>query len=69
MGTVASRTRSVRGRTRPVARRTVENELRRFGFGRIAGVDEVGRGHGADRPGWPAGRWWRRRSCSVRETG
>ena len=44
MGTVASRTRSVRGRTRPVARRTVENELRRFGFGRIAGVDEVGRG-------------------------
>ena len=38
------RTRSSRGRTRPVARRTVENELRRCGFGRIAGVDEVGRG-------------------------
>ena len=33
-----------RGRTRPLARRTVENELRRFGFARIAGVDEVGRG-------------------------
>ena len=44
MGTVASRTRSVRGRTRPVARRTVENELRRCGFSRVAGVDEVGRG-------------------------
>ena len=44
MVTVASRTRSVRGRTRPVARRTVENELRRCGFSRIAGVDEVGRG-------------------------
>ena len=26
------------------ARRTVENELRRLGFARIAGVDEVGRG-------------------------
>jgi ribonuclease HII len=26
------------------ARRTVENALRRFGFARIAGVDEVGRG-------------------------
>ena len=38
------RSRSSRGRTRPVARRTVENELRRCGFGRIAGVDEVGRG-------------------------
>ena len=38
------RARSVRGRPRPVARRTVENELRRCGFGRIAGVDEVGRG-------------------------
>ena len=37
------RTRS-RGRMRSVARRTVENELRRFGFARIAGVDEVGRG-------------------------
>lgn len=37
------RTRS-RGRARPGARRTVENELRRFGFARIAGVDEVGRG-------------------------
>ena len=33
-----------RGRTRSVARRTAENELRRFGFARIAGVDEVGRG-------------------------
>ena len=44
MVSVASRTRSVRGRTRPVARRTVENELRRCGFSRIAGVDEVGRG-------------------------
>ena len=37
------RTRS-HGRTRPAARRTVENELRRLGFARIAGVDEVGRG-------------------------
>ena len=27
-----------------MARRTVENALRRFGFARIAGVDEVGRG-------------------------
>ena len=27
-----------------MARRAVENELRRFGFARIAGVDEVGRG-------------------------
>lgn len=26
------------------ARRTIENALRRYGFGRIAGVDEVGRG-------------------------
>ena len=33
-----------RGRTRPAARRTAENELRRLGFARIAGVDEVGRG-------------------------
>ena len=33
-----------RRRLRPAARRTVENELRRFGFTRIAGVDEVGRG-------------------------
>ena len=38
-----SRTRSP-GRTTSVARRTAENELRRFGFARIAGVDEVGRG-------------------------
>ena len=34
----------VRTRTRPSARRTVENGLRRQGFARIAGVDEVGRG-------------------------
>ena len=33
-----------RRRLRPAARHTVENELRRFGFTRIAGVDEVGRG-------------------------
>lgn len=38
-----SRTRSG-GRTKPVARRTVENGLRRLGFGLVAGVDEVGRG-------------------------
>ena len=31
-------------RRRLGARRTVENQLRRFGFSRIAGVDEVGRG-------------------------
>ena len=30
--------------TRPSARRTVENALRRLGFDRVAGVDEVGRG-------------------------
>jgi ribonuclease HII len=30
--------------TRPRAARTIENSLRRFGFVRIAGVDEVGRG-------------------------
>ncbi|HEY3382093.1 MAG TPA: ribonuclease HII [Vicinamibacterales bacterium] len=30
--------------SRPRAARTVENSLRRFGFVRIAGVDEVGRG-------------------------
>ena len=30
--------------SRPTARRTIENSLRRLGFGRIAGVDEVGRG-------------------------
>ncbi len=29
---------------RPSARRTVENALRRMGFNRVAGVDEVGRG-------------------------
>lgn len=29
---------------RPVARRTVENAIRRLGFGRVAGADEVGRG-------------------------
>jgi ribonuclease HII len=29
---------------RPSARRTVENALRRLGLGRVAGVDEVGRG-------------------------
>jgi ribonuclease HII len=29
---------------RPTARRTVENALRRLGFDRVAGVDEVGRG-------------------------
>ena len=29
---------------RPSARRTVENALRRLGFNRVAGVDEVGRG-------------------------
>ena len=29
---------------RPSARRTLENALRRAGFGRVAGVDEVGRG-------------------------
>ncbi len=33
-----------RRRLRSAARRTVENELRRFGFARVAGVDEVGRG-------------------------
>ena len=31
-------------RTRASARRTVENQLRTLGFGRIAGVDEAGRG-------------------------
>ena len=41
--TVTRSTRS-RARTRPTARRTVENGLRRLGFARIAGVDEVGRG-------------------------
>ena len=30
--------------TRPTARRTIENAVRRLGFGRVAGVDEVGRG-------------------------
>jgi len=39
-----TRTRRSRGRARPAARRTVENRLRRLGFARIAGVDEVGRG-------------------------
>ena len=29
---------------RPTARRTVENTLRRLGYSRVAGVDEVGRG-------------------------
>ena len=29
---------------RPTARRTIENALRRLGFERVAGVDEVGRG-------------------------
>jgi len=29
---------------RPVARRTIENAIRRLGFARVAGVDEVGRG-------------------------
>ena len=29
---------------RPVARRTIENAVRRRGFSRVAGVDEVGRG-------------------------
>ena len=29
---------------RPVARRTIENAVRRLGFVRVAGVDEVGRG-------------------------
>ena len=29
---------------RPVARRAIENAVRRLGFGRVAGVDEVGRG-------------------------
>ena len=38
------RTGRSRGRTRAVARRTVENRLRRSGFARVAGVDEVGRG-------------------------
>ena len=33
-----------RARTIPSARRTIENTLRRLGFARIAGVDEVGRG-------------------------
>jgi len=33
-----------RRRGRVSARRTIENELRRLGFARIAGVDEVGRG-------------------------
>ena len=37
------RARSTR-RGRVSARRTTENELRRLGFARIAGVDEVGRG-------------------------
>ncbi len=31
-------------RTRPTARRTIENALRRAGHGLVAGVDEVGRG-------------------------
>jgi len=30
--------------SRPRASRTVENEVRRLGFGHVAGVDEVGRG-------------------------
>ena len=29
---------------RPIARRTIENALRRVGFALVAGVDEVGRG-------------------------
>ena len=29
---------------RPIARRTIENAVRRIGFARVAGVDEVGRG-------------------------
>ena len=29
---------------RPTARRTIENTIRRLGFARVAGVDEVGRG-------------------------
>ncbi|HAK56644.1 MAG: ribonuclease HII [Vicinamibacterales bacterium] len=29
---------------RPAARRTIENAVRRLGFARVAGVDEVGRG-------------------------
>jgi len=40
---VSVRARSTR-RGRGWARRTTENELRRLGFARIAGVDEVGRG-------------------------
>ena len=30
--------------SRPAARRTIENAVRRLGFARVAGVDEVGRG-------------------------
>ena len=30
--------------SRPRAKRTLENAMRRLGFGRVAGVDEVGRG-------------------------
>ena len=30
--------------TRTSARRTIENTIRRRGFSRVAGVDEVGRG-------------------------
>ena len=30
--------------SRPTARRTIENAVRRLGFARVAGVDEVGRG-------------------------
>lgn len=30
--------------SRPTARRTIENTIRRLGFARVAGVDEVGRG-------------------------
>ena len=40
---MTDRTHSNR-RGRVSARRTIENELRRLGFARIAGVDEVGRG-------------------------
>lgn len=33
-----------RSTPRPTARRAIENAVRRLGFGRVAGVDEVGRG-------------------------
>lgn len=44
MPKTVTRSTGSRARTRLSARRTIENGLRRLGFARIAGVDEVGRG-------------------------